>query len=37
MAKIYYQSDFDIRDLKNKTDAIIANASHLHAHALNIK
>ena len=37
MAKIYYQSDCDIRVLKNKTVAIIGYGSQGHAHALNLK
>lgn len=37
MSKIYYQSDCDIRNLKNKTVAIIGYGSQGHAHALNLR
>lgn len=37
MSKIYYQSDCDIKVLKNKTVAIIGYGSQGHAHALNLK
>jgi len=36
MSKIYYQSDCDIKVLKNKTVAIIGYGSQGHAHALNL-
>ena len=36
MAKIYYQSDCDIKVLKGKTVAIIGYGSQGHAHALNL-
>ncbi|MDE7163039.1 MAG: ketol-acid reductoisomerase [Clostridia bacterium] len=37
MSKIYYQSDCDIKTLKNKTVAIIGYGSQGHAHALNLR
>lgn len=37
MSKIYYQSDCDIKALKNKTVAIIGYGSQGHAHALNLR
>ena len=37
MSKIYYQSDCDIKVLKNKTVAIIGYGSQGHAHALNLR
>lgn len=36
MSKIYYQSDCDLKVLKNKTVAIIGYGSQGHAHALNL-
>ncbi|MDE5766002.1 MAG: ketol-acid reductoisomerase [Clostridia bacterium] len=37
MSKIYYQSDCDIKTLKNKTVAIVGYGSQGHAHALNLR
>ena len=37
MAKIYYQSDCDIDNLKDKTVAVIGYGSQGHAHALNLR
>lgn len=37
MSKIYYQSDCDIKVLKNKTVAVIGYGSQGHAHALNLR
>ncbi|MDE7086863.1 MAG: ketol-acid reductoisomerase [Clostridia bacterium] len=37
MSKIYYQSDCDIKVLKNKTVAVIGYGSEGHAHALNLR
>jgi ketol-acid reductoisomerase len=37
MAKIYYQKDCDLSQIKNKTVAIIGYGSQGHAHALNLK
>jgi ketol-acid reductoisomerase len=37
MAKIYYDSDADLKDLAGKTVAIIGYGSQGHAHALNLK
>lgn len=37
MSKIYYQSDCDIKVLKNKTVAIVGYGSQGHAHALNLR
>ena len=37
MSKIFYQSDCDIKVLKNKTVAVIGYGSQGHAHALNLK
>ena len=37
MAKIYYQSDCDLKVLKNKTVAVIGYGSQGHAHALNLR
>ena len=36
MAKIYYEKDCDINNLKGKTVAIIGYGSQGHAHALNL-
>lgn len=37
MSKIYYQSDCDLKALKNKTVAVIGYGSQGHAHALNLR
>ncbi|MDE6001363.1 MAG: ketol-acid reductoisomerase [Clostridia bacterium] len=37
MAKIFYQSDCDLKVLKNKTVAIVGYGSQGHAHALNLR
>ena len=37
MSKIYYQSDCDLKVLKNKTVAVIGYGSQGHAHALNLR
>ena len=37
MAKLFYDSDADLRLLQNKTVAIIGYGSQGHAHALNLK
>ncbi len=37
MAKIYYDSDADLKELAGKTVAIIGYGSQGHAHALNLK
>ena len=37
MAKMYYDSDCDLKLLENKTVAIIGYGSQGHAHALNLK
>jgi len=37
MAKIYYESDTDLSNLKGKTVAVIGYGSQGHAHAQNLK
>ena len=37
MSKIYYQSDCNIKALKNKTVSVIGYGSQGHAHALNLR
>src|SRR5258708_39920301 len=37
MAKVYYESDGDLKHLKGKTIAVIGYGSQGHAHALNLR